>query len=159
MSAPPGLSLEVRPAGAVTAGKPDDAALIPPQPHFPPPGVCGGHTDHVASEQPQGQPSVPSCSSRIPLLPLLSPALPILTAVQGVITATLLSFFFPFESLPPAKTILFLARGLGVSKPRLGFWRLQGPESSSQGKVEKGREGNASNPSPWSLDLAGQRVD
>lgn len=94
MSALLSLLLEVKPAGAATAGKPDDAATGVPSAPLPAAWVWRAHTDLMASEQPEGLPFVFSSSSSHPLPPLLSPSLPILTTVQGVITATFLSLFF-----------------------------------------------------------------
>lgn len=49
-------------------------------------------------------------------------------------------FIFPFESLPPAKMVLFLAPFLGVNNLglRYGGLQWQGPNRSSQGRIGKG---------------------
>lgn len=82
---------------------------------------------------------------RLPIFPLnpLSPSLPILTVVRGVITAPFL-FIFPFESLPPAKTVLFLAP-LGVSDLQLGPGSLQAPISAPGARLGRGARKMLSN--------------
>lgn len=113
------------------------------QPRCPRPGSAHAHTDLMASEQPRGLPFVFSSSS-FTSRPASSFSLTSHSNYSPGSHYCYISFFiFPFESLPPAKTILFLAPRLGVSECQLGYWRLQGPDSSSQGKIGKGRDGNS----------------
>lgn len=108
------------------------------------PGSAHRHTDLVASEQPKGLSSAFSSSPSSHLPPCSSFSLTSHSNCSpGSHYCSISLFIFPFESLPPAKTVLFLAPSLGVSDLQLGPWSLQCPNSSPRGKIGKGSEGNA----------------
>lgn len=105
----------------------------------------------MASEQPKGLSSAFSSSPSSHLPPCSSFSLTSHSNCSpGSHYCSISLFIFPFESLPPAKTVLFLAPSLGVSDLQ-GPWSLQGPNSSPRGAIGKGAREMLSNlhQAPW----------
>lgn len=94
-----------------------------------------GHADLMAGEQSQGLSLAFSSSPSSHFPPFSSLSLTSHSNCSpGSHYCSISLFIFPFESLPPAKTVIFLAPRLGVSNLQLGSWRLQGPNSMGKGR-------------------------